>query len=220
MRIVLLGAPGAGKGTQARVLATQYRIPQISTGDILRGAVKAGTPLGLEAKGYMDAGNLVPDDLMCDLIKERLAEPDAEPGFLLDGFPRTLPQAESLDRMLGGIGKPLQLAIDVNVPEEDLVERLAGRRVCRDCGASYHVTFNPSEGGARCQVCNGELYQRADDAAEAVRNRLAVYHKQTAPLTDYYARAGLLRSLNGARKMDEVQKDMAAMLDGLKGQPA
>lgn len=216
MRIVLLGAPGAGKGTQARMLSTEYGIPQISTGDILRAAVKAGTPLGLEAKRFMDAGNLVPDEVMCGIIKDRLAEPDAKRGFLLDGFPRTEPQAAALDTMLASIGQDLQLAIDVTVPEDELVARLTGRRVCRDCGASYHVMFNPSKAGDKCEACGGELYQRADDAADTVRNRLKVYHDQTAPIAARYAGAGILRPLDGNRSMDAVRADLEAMLNELK----
>ena len=219
MRIVLLGAPGAGKGTQARLLSTDYSIPQVSTGDMLRAALKAGTPLGLEAKRYMDAGNLVPDEVICGLIRERLAEPDAQAGFLLDGFPRTEPQAEALDVMLAEIDQPLQLAIDVVVPEEVLVERLSGRRVCRDCGASFHVQFNPSAKGAACELCDGELYQRADDSADTVRNRLQVYHAQTAPISARYERAGLLRKLDGSRSMDEVRGQLAQLLESLKVTP-
>ncbi|MEB3197061.1 MAG: adenylate kinase [Candidatus Sericytochromatia bacterium] len=216
MRIVLLGAPGAGKGTQARMLSADYGIPQISTGDMLRAAVKAGTPLGLEAKRYMDAGNLVPDEVMCGLIKERLAEPDARQGFLLDGFPRTAPQAEALDGMLAGIHQDVQLVIDVYVPEDELVERLSGRRVCRDCGASFHVAFNPSAAGDHCEYCQGELYQRADDAAETVRNRLRVYLEQTAPISQRYEQRGLLQRLDGNRAMDEVRAELARMLESLK----
>lgn len=216
MRIVLLGAPGAGKGTQARLLSEEYGIPQVSTGDMLRAAVKAGTPLGLEAKRYMDAGNLVPDEVICGLIRERLGEPDARHGFLLDGFPRTEAQAESLDAMLSAIGQDLQVAIDVVVPEEDLVQRLSGRRVCRECGASFHIEFNPSKKGAACDLCGGELYQRADDSADTVRNRLQVYHAQTAPISARYERAGLLRRLDGNRAMDEVRAELAAILDSLK----
>lgn len=219
MRIVLLGAPGAGKGTQARLLSTDYGIPQVSTGDMLRAALKAGTPLGIEAKRYMDAGNLVPDDVICSLIKERLEEPDAKRGFLLDGFPRTEKQAEALDTLLGDIGQDLQLAIDVDVPEEDLVRRLSGRRVCRDCGASFHIGFNPSSKGDACDFCDGELYQRADDKAETVRNRLRVYHDQTAPIAERYRRAGLLRRLDGSRSMDEVRGDLAVILESLKVTP-
>jgi adenylate kinase len=201
------------------LLSTDYSIPQVSTGDMLRAALKAGTPLGLEAKRYMDAGNLVPDEVICGLIRERLAEPDAQAGFLLDGFPRTEPQAEALDVMLAEIDQPLQLAIDVVVPEEVLVERLSGRRVCRDCGASFHVQFNPSAKGAACELCDGELYQRADDSADTVRNRLQVYHAQTAPISARYERAGLLRKLDGSRSMDEVRGQLAQLLESLKVTP-
>lgn len=219
MRIVFLGAPGAGKGTQARLLSEKFGIPQISTGDILRAAVKAGTPLGQKAKGYMDAGNLVPDDLMVDLIRDRLAQPDAKAGFILDGFPRTAPQAEALDAMLAEIQQPLQLAVDVEVPEAELVARLTGRRVCRECGASYHVQFNPSKAGDQCELDGGSLYQRADDSADTVLNRLKVYHQQTAPITAYYERAGILRRLDGNRDMALVQADLFGMFEALKVSP-
>lgn len=216
MRILLLGAPGAGKGTQARILMDKFGIPQISTGDILRAAVKAGTPQGLAAKGFMDAGNLVPDDVMIGIIKDRLAEPDAKKGFLLDGFPRTVVQAEALDEMLATINMDLQLAIDVEVPEEVLVTRLAGRRVCRDCGASYHVDFNPSSAGDKCSLCHGELYQRADDNPDTVRNRLKVYTAQTAPITDRYRHRGILRTLDGNQNMDLVQKELEDVIAGIQ----
>ena len=219
MRIVFLGAPGAGKGTQARLLSEKFGIPQISTGDILRAAVKAGTPLGQKAKGFMDAGNLVPDELMVDLIRDRLAQPDAKAGFILDGFPRTAPQAEALDAMLQEIQQPLQLAVDVEVPEAELVARLTGRRVCRECGASYHVQFTPSKAGDKCELDAGELYQRADDSADTVLNRLKVYHELTAPITAYYERAGILRRLDGNREMDQVQADLFGMFESLKVTP-
>jgi adenylate kinase len=216
LRILLLGAPGAGKGTQARILMERFGIPQISTGDILRVAVKAGTPQGLAAKSYMDAGNLVPDNVMIDIIKDRLAEPDAKKGFLLDGFPRTAAQAEALDAMLSSIHQDLQLAIDVAVPEDELVSRLAGRRVCRDCGTSFHVEFNPSATGDRCSVCGGELYQRADDNPDTVRNRLHVYQAQTRPIMDRYEERGIMRILDGNRNMDVVQKDLVELIEGLQ----
>jgi adenylate kinase len=216
MRIVFLGAPGAGKGTQARLLSEKFGIPQISTGDILRAAVKAGTPLGQKAKGYMDAGNLVPDELMVDLIRDRLNEPDAKAGFILDGFPRTAPQATALDTMLNDIQQPLQLAVDVDVPEDELVARLTGRRVCRECGTSYHTIFKPSKAGDRCELDGGELYQRADDSADTVRNRLKVYHELTAPITAYYEGKGILRRLDGNREEDAVQADLVAMFESLK----
>ena len=216
MRIVFLGAPGAGKGTQARMLSEKFGIPQISTGDILRAAVKAGTPLGLEAKGYMDAGNLVPDSTMVGIIRERLAEPDAEKGFILDGFPRTAPQAEALDATLKEIDRDLQLAIDFVVPEAELVERLTGRRVCRDCGASFHVQFNPPKKDGQCDHCLGELYQRADDSADTVLNRLKVYHELTAPITEFYRKLGILEVVEGNRAMEEVQKELMGLMDGLR----
>lgn len=216
MRIVFLGAPGAGKGTQARKLSEKFGIPQISTGDILRAAVKAGTPLGQKAKGYMDAGNLVPDELMVDLIRDRLAQPDAKGGFILDGFPRTAPQAEALDTMLNEIQQPLQLAIDFVVPEEELVARLTGRRVCRECGASYHVQFAPSTAGDRCALDGGELYQRADDAADTVRNRLKVYQELTAPITAYYGAKGILTTVDGNRPEAVVLDELTKAFEGLK----
>ena len=216
MRIVFLGAPGAGKGTQARLLAEKFGIPQISTGDILRASVKAGTPLGLEAKRYMDAGNLVPDETMCGLIKDRLAEPDAQAGFLLDGFPRTEAQADSLDATLAEIGKPLQLAIDLVVPENELIARLTGRRVCRECGASFHVMFNPPAKEGACDMCGGELYQRVDDAADTVKNRLEVYTRQTAPITAHYGKAGIPKTVDGNRPMDEVQRELVTLVESLK----
>lgn len=216
MRIVLLGAPGAGKGTQARILSEKFGIPQISTGDILRAAVKAGTTVGLEAKSFMDAGNLVPDDVMIRIIKDRLAEPDAKVGFLLDGFPRTLEQASALDAMLSEIHMDLQLAIEFFVPDEELVERLAGRRVCRNCGASFHVLFNPSSSGDKCSECHGELYQRADDSRETVSNRLKVYEQQTRPIAQSYEQRGILRTLDGHKAMDVVQQQLETILTGLK----
>jgi adenylate kinase len=216
MRIVLLGAPGAGKGTQARILSEKFGIPQISTGDILRAAVKAGTQVGLEAKSFMDAGNLVPDEVMVRIIKDRLAEPDAQQGFLLDGFPRTLEQARALDVMLSEIHMELQLAIEFFVPDEELVERLAGRRVCRNCGASFHVLFNPSSAGDKCSECHGELYQRADDSRETVSNRLKVYEQQTRPIAQNYEARGILRTLDGHKAMDVVQAQLEAILTGLK----
>jgi adenylate kinase len=216
MRIVFLGAPGAGKGTQARVLSEKFAIPQISTGDILRAAVKAGTPLGQKAKGYMDAGNLVPDELMVDLIRVRLDEPDAKAGFILDGFPRTAPQAEALSAMLAEIQQPLQMAIDFQVPEAELVARLTGRRVCRQCGRSYHVQFAPSAAGDRCETDGGELYQRADDSADTVLNRLKVYHDLTAPITEYYRQQGILKTVDGNRAEEVVQSDLCALLESLR----
>jgi adenylate kinase len=212
MRIVFLGAPGAGKGTQARLVADRHGIPQISTGDILRAAVKAGTPLGVEAKGYMDRGELVPDALMVGLIRDRLGQPDCARGYILDGFPRTLEQARALDSMLKEIGCPLQIAIDFTVPTEELVRRLTGRRVCRNCGASFHVVSAPPKQEGVCDACGGELYQRADDNAETVSKRLEVYDAQTAPITDYYRAQGILKTVDGTREIGLIQSELNDLL--------
>jgi adenylate kinase len=214
MRIVFLGPPGAGKGTQARLLAEKFGIPQISTGDMLRVAVKAGTPTGVAAKGFMDAGQLVPDLLMCDIIHERLQWPDSKPGFLLDGFPRTLPQAIALDVMLGVIQKEIQIVIDLVVPADELIKRLSGRRVCRECASTTHVDFIKE--GAACADCKGELYQRIDDSAETVGKRLEVYLAQTAPVTAFYKDQGLLHTVDGNRPMELVQADLVTLVENLK----
>lgn len=208
MRLIFLGAPGAGKGTQARMLMEKHGIPQVSTGDILRDAVKAGTPLGVQAKGYMDRGELVPDELMCGLIRERIALADCQQGFILDGFPRTLAQAQALDAILAEERMPLDAVVDIEVPEATLMERLTGRRVCRACGASFHVAFNPPGREGVCDRCGGELYQRSDDNAETVAKRLAVYREQTAPLTRYYVDKGLLQRLDGTGDMLAIQQKL------------
>lgn len=212
MRIVFLGAPGAGKGTQARLIAEKHLIPQISTGDILRAAVREGTPLGVEAKGYMDRGELVPDALMVGLIRDRIGCDDCVKGYILDGFPRTLEQARALDAMLAEVGSPLQVAIDFSVPTEELVRRLTGRRVCRGCGASFHLVSAPPSRDGVCDHCGGELYQRADDNVETVSKRLDVYHAQTAPITAYYREQGLLYPVDGMRGIDEIQADLERVL--------
>ena len=191
-RYILLGPPGAGKGTQSVMIAEQYNIPHISTGDILRANVKAETPLGVEAKGYMDRGELVPDSLIMDLVKDRLEEPDCEKGFLFDGFPRTVPQAEALDAILADAGIELDAVIDIRVDEDELLKRMTGRRVCRQCGAPYHIVNMPPKKEGVCDLCGGEVYQRADDTEETVKNRFKVYNEQTLPLTDYYAKTGKL----------------------------
>jgi len=212
MRMVFLGAPGAGKGTQARLISESQGIPQISTGDILRAAVREGTPLGREAQGYMERGELVPDSVMVGLIRERLGSEDCANGFILDGFPRTLDQAEALDALLGDLNKPLTYVFDVEVPREELLKRLTGRRVCRSCSASFHVEFNPSQKGEACEHCGGELFQRADDNLETVGKRLDVYGEQTRPLTEYYRKKGILRTIDGMRPIGEIQKELAKML--------
>ncbi|MBR5756434.1 MAG: adenylate kinase [Firmicutes bacterium] len=203
-RVVLLGPPGAGKGTQATGIAEKYNILHISTGDIFRANVKQGTPLGLKAKEYMEKGQLVPDELTCDLVEDRIMQDDCANGYLLDGFPRTVFQAEHHDSFLAAKGMKLDDVIDIQVPDEVLVPRAAGRRVCRNCGKPYHVTAMPPKVEGVCDVCGGEVYQRADDAEETVKSRLAVYHNQTAPLTEYYGKAGILKAVNGNQDMDKV----------------
>ncbi len=206
MRIVLLGGPGSGKGTQAKKLVEKLGIPQISTGDIFRAALKEGTPMGVRAKTYMDKGELVPDEVVIGVVEERLAKPDLNKGFMLDGFPRTLPQAEALDKILRAQGKPLDHAILVDVPEEELVTRLSGRRTCKnaECGMMYHVKFNPPKKEGICDTCGKELYQRDDDSEATVRERLTVYNNQTAPLIDYYQKKGLLRRVEGVGPIDRI----------------
>ncbi len=206
MRIVLLGGPGSGKGTQAKKLTEVYGIPQISTGDIFRAALKEGTPMGLKAKTYMDKGELVPDDVVVGVVEERLAKPDLGKGFMLDGFPRTLPQAKALDRIMIGLGQPINHAVLVDVPDGDLMKRLTGRRTCRNsnCGKMYHVMFNPPKKEGICDACGSELYQRDDDSEATIRERLNVYYAQTAPLIDYYEDKALLRRVQGVGPIDEI----------------
>lgn len=208
MNIVLLGAPGAGKGTQAKFIIEQYGVPQISTGDILRAAVANQTPLGLEAKRYMDAGDLVPDEVVIGLVKDRLAQPDTEKGFILDGFPRTIPQAEALDAELVSLGKSIELALAVEVEPEKIVARLTSRRTCRDCGYIGSVADGPV-----CPKCGGEMYQRDDDNEGTVRNRLDVYARQTAPLVDYYKAKNVLHVVDGDRPIDVVWAEVQSLLE-------
>ena len=216
MRIILMGPPGAGKGTQADLLVKQIGIPHISTGDMFRKALKEGTPLGQEAKRYMDAGQLVPDEVTIGIVKERLAMPDAAKGFLLDGFPRTIPQADALAQTLQELGMELDVVLNIVVGKEDLMARLTGRRVCRACGATYHLVFNPSTAGDRCQSCQGELYQRDDDTAATAENRLDVYNKQTTSLVDYYQKKGLLIEVDGGKPVNEVTRDILTALGSEK----
>lgn len=214
MRIILLGPPGAGKGTQAKDLVNKYGIPQISTGDILRKNLAEKTPLGIEAKKFMDKGELVPDSVVVGIVKERLKEADCKPGYILDGFPRTVPQAEALDAALADMKTPLDRVLSIEVPDEELVKRLSGRRTCRSCQEGYHVMFKKPKAEGKCDKCGGELYQRDDDKEEAIKNRLKVYQSSTAPLIDYYKGKGLLRSINGVGAMGDILQRMVTALEG------
>ncbi|KAF1301689.1 MULTISPECIES: adenylate kinase [Enterococcus] len=214
MNLVLMGLPGAGKGTQAEQIVAAYQIPHISTGDMFRAAMANKTTLGLEAKSYMDNGELVPDEVTNGIVKERLAEPDTDKGFLLDGFPRTLEQAKALDQMLNELGKKLDHVVEIHVPEEILVERLAGRFICRNCGATYHKIFNPTTVEGTCDRCGGhEFYQREDDKPETVKNRLAVNVKGSEPILAYYKEKGLLQSIDGNREIDAVFSDVKKIIE-------
>lgn len=215
MRLLIMGPPGAGKGTQAGRIAEYCNIPHISTGDIFRAAIKAETELGMKLKGYLDTGQLVPDEVTIEVIKERLKEPDCAEGFLLDGFPRTIPQAEALDAMLEELGARLTAVINIAVSRKALLERLTGRRICRKCGTPYHVIFNPPAVPGICDRCGGELYQRSDDTEETVRERLDVYTKQTAPVLEYYRERGLLKEINGELEIEDVWKEIQSILRGL-----
>ncbi|GAW90889.1 adenylate kinase [Calderihabitans maritimus] len=212
MRLLLMGPPGAGKGTQAEGLIEKLKVPHISTGDMFRKAIKEGTELGRKAKEYMDAGQLVPDEVTVGIVKERLQEPDCQQGFLLDGFPRTVAQAEALDKILSELDMNLDAVINIEVPREKLIERLTGRRVCRNCGATYHVIFNPPSEPGKCDNCGGELYQRSDDTEETVANRLDVYKKQTEPLIAFYEGKGLLKRINGDQSIEKVLVDIGEAL--------
>ncbi len=213
MRIVLLGAPGSGKGTQAKLLAEKYKIPQVSTGDLLRAAVTAGSELGRKARSVIDAGQLVSDDIVLGIIQERLSRPDARGGFVLDGFPRNIPQAQALDAMLARLGQPLQLAILVDVDREVLTKRITGRRVCTQCGATYNIYFSPSKSPGKCSKCGGALTQRSDDNEETVRKRLAVYEEQTAPLVSYYKAQGKLRTVRGVGGINDIFKNITDIVE-------
>ncbi|WP_027410254.1 adenylate kinase [Anoxybacteroides tepidamans] len=216
MNLVLMGLPGAGKGTQAEKIVDKYGIPHISTGDMFRAAIKEGTPLGLQAKAYIDRGDLVPDEVTIGIVRERLSKDDCQKGFLLDGFPRTVAQAEALENMLAELGRSIDYVINIQVDKEILMERLTGRRICKDCGATYHLVFNPPARPGVCDKCGGELYQRADDNEETVGNRLEVNMKQTQPLLDFYSAKGYLRNVDGQQPIEVVFADICELLGGLQ----
>jgi adenylate kinase len=205
MNIILIGPPGAGKGTQAKRMIDRLGVPQISTGDMFRAAVKEGTPMGLKAKECMDKGALVPDDIVIGVVKERFQKPDAQKGFVLDGFPRTLEQAKALDGLLKDMGKKLDHVVVIEVPDDFLVERLTGRRTCKGCGYMHHVKFDPPKKEGVCDKCSGELYLRDDDKEATIRDRLTTYHGQTSPLIEYYGKASIVRKVDGTQSMESVQ---------------
>ena len=212
MKIIMLGAPGAGQGTQAKMIAEKCGIPHISTGDIFRANIKNGTELGAKAKEYMDKGLLVPDELVCDLVVDRIQQADCEKGYILDGFPRTIPQAEALENALNAIEQKLDYAIDIDVPDENIINRMSGRRACVGCGATYHVLFNPTKVEGKCDVCGESLILRDDDKPETVKKRLDVYHTQTQPLIDFYTERKVLVEVDGTQSMDKVFDDIMKIL--------
>ena len=213
MKIVMLGAPGAGKGTQAMMISEKYGLPHISTGDIFRANIKNGTELGMRAKAYMDEGRLVPDELTVELLLDRVKEEDCRNGYVLDGFPRTIPQADVLTEALAKSGDKVDYAINIDVPDENIVRRMSGRRACLNCGATYHIEHIPPKKEGICEVCGKELVQRDDDRPETVLKRLSVYHEQTQPLIDYYEKAGVLRNVDGTRSLEEVFSDIVKLLE-------
>ena len=212
MKLILLGAPGAGKGTQAEKICEKLNIPAISTGNIIRAALKNGTEMGLKAKSYMDAGELVPDELVCDLVVDRIQQDDCTEGFILDGFPRTIPQAEALTEALNAIEQKMEYALNIDVPDENIIHRMAGRRACVGCGATYHLEFAPTKVEGICDVCGEKLILRDDDKPETVTNRLNVYHAQTKPLIDYYDKKGIVYTIDGTQSMDKVFSDIRKIL--------
>lgn len=210
--LILLGPPGVGKGTQAKLLIDRFGIPQISTGDILRAAVKELTPMGVKAKGFMDSGALVPDAVVIGIVEERLAQADCDKGFILDGFPRTVAQADALSQVLSGMGRSIDHVISLSVDKAELLKRLTGRRACPKCGAVYHIEFAPSKTAGRCDACSGELIQREDDKEATILHRLTVYEEQTAPLIAYYASSALLRSVNGLGSVEGIQSEIVSCI--------
>jgi len=217
MQIIMMGAPGAGKGTQAAKIAAKYGIPQISTGDMFRSAVAEGTELGKAAKEYMTAGKLVPDEVTIGIVRERLAKDDCKAGFILDGFPRTVEQADALKKILSDLGKSISAVININVPLSDLIERGVGRRICKNCGATYHIKFHAPAVENVCDACGGELYQRADDTAETMTKRLSVYEASTRPLIDYYKAAGVYVEIDGRQSIDAVTEALNKVLLSVEG---
>ncbi|MCG2227107.1 adenylate kinase [Staphylococcus epidermidis] len=215
MNIILMGLPGAGKGTQASEIVKKFPIPHISTGDMFRKAIKDETDLGKEAKSYMDRGELVPDEVTVGIVKERISEDDAKKGFLLDGFPRTIDQAESLSQIMSELDREIDGVINIEVPEEELMNRLTGRRICEKCGTTYHLVFNPPKVDGICDIDGGKLYQREDDNPETVSNRLSVNVKQSKPILEYYNNKGVLKNIDGSKDIDEVTKDVIDILDHL-----
>lgn len=213
MKVVMLGAPGAGKGTQAKMIAAKYNVPHISTGDIFRANIKEGTELGKKAKSFMDQGLLVPDELVVDLVVDRLQQDDCNNGYVLDGFPRTIPQAEALDAALSTAGVKLDFALDIDVADDFIVKRMGGRRACLTCGATYHIVNIPPKAEGICDTCGGELVLRDDDKPETVEKRLSVYHEQTQPLIDYYKNSGILVTLDGTQDMNEVFANICSVLE-------
>lgn len=212
MRTILLGPPGAGKGTQAAVIVNEFDVPHISTGDIFRYNIKQGTELGKKAKDYMDQGLLVPDDLVVAIVEDRIKQEDCKKGFLLDGFPRTVPQAEALDQVLKNMGVSLDKVVSIEVDKDKLVKRVVGRRICKECGSTYHIEFNPSTQGELCDQCGGKLYQRADDTEATVSKRIEVYLTETQPLIQYYENKGILVVINGEQEIEEVSKEIVNVL--------
>jgi len=214
MKIIMLGAPGAGKGTQAKKMAARYHIPHISTGDIFRANLKEGTELGTKAKEYMDKGLLVPDSLTLELIMDRFSRDDCKDGYVLDGFPRTIPQADALTKALAANGEKIDFAINVEVPDEDIIKRMSGRRACISCGGTYHVVHAPTKVENVCDACGGELVLRDDDRPETVSKRLDVYHEQTLPLIEYYGRQGVLENVDGTKELNDVFEDILGIISG------
>ena len=216
MQLLLMGPPGAGKGTQAAELVKKFNIPHISTGDMFRAAVKEGTELGKKAKAVMDAGGLVPDEITIGIVKERLAKDDCKKGFILDGFPRTVEQADALAKILDDLGMKLTRVLNIHVPSSDLIERAVGRRICKSCGATYHIKFNPTKKDGVCDNCGGDLYQRKDDNEETMKNRLSNYEASTKPLIDYYKKVGVYTEIDGRQPIDKVTEELVNVLASVK----